>query len=97
MPMCYRGACVLVCEGRATCPTGMYCDEEASWEPFVPTCGWLVDSTSRGCPAYCKLDPVPRDCPNWCAAIGVACDSSKHIDCCAGLTCGAQHFCEAMK
>lgn len=101
-PLCepLGGYCALFCTNGETCPTGMVCMNPSTGasiggKPYERVCAWVADDTSVGCPAHCKLDPIPRDCPNWCAAIGVACDPTKGVECCAGLSCGTGKFCEA--
>jgi hypothetical protein len=87
-------ACALSCEHGEQCPIGMVCDAETNGVASgFHKCVWTQDSIEKGCPAHCRLDPIPRDCANFCAAVGVACDPTKGVSCCSGLECGAEHFC----
>lgn len=91
---CTGGFCSLECSDGKRCPPGMYCDASPNTSsPSPPLCMWIIGSPEKGCPGYCMQDPIPRDCPNWCAAAGVACDVSKNVNCCAGRTCGPDHYC----
>lgn len=87
------GYCYLRCGNGEICPTGMVCVNSSS--PDDPyKCAWAADDITSGCPRHCDLVPTPRDCPNWCGSIGIACDPDKGVNCCNGLTCGAGKFCE---
>lgn len=100
-PLCDRvsgfayGDCALSCANGERCPDGMECRASTTPASDPPRCYWTTDSTERGCPAHCWLDPIPHDCSNYCAAVGVACDPTKGVECCSGLTCGAGKFCES--
>jgi hypothetical protein len=97
-PVCdtYYNACALSCADGERCPPGMVCRTQQPFPVFAtPKCYWEADSTVRGCPAHCLLDPIPHDCPNYCAILGVACDPTKGVECCSGLTCGSGRFCES--
>lgn len=85
----FSGYCELICDDNTTCPDGMVCiyDVDSS------TCMWPTDIAQPGCPAWCELDPLPKDCPGWCAVAGVGCDPDVQEYCCKGLVCGSEGWC----
>ncbi len=88
---CIVGAnyCYLDCAAGRTCPDGMSC-----WQGVDgASCVWPRDNVTVNCPAYCEQQPIPRDCPNWCASVLVACDPERDVNCCEGLICSEEKYC----
>lgn len=82
--------CYLDCRQGRSCPDGMACISGTDGA----ACYWPQDIYQPGCPGYCNAQPPPRECPNWCAEVLVACDLSKGVKCCQGLTCTAGGYCD---
>lgn len=88
-PSLFSGNCELICDENTTCPDGMVCIDDVERN----MCMWPADIAQPGCPAWCELDPLPKDCPGWCAVAGVGCDPDVPDYCCEGLVCGSEGWC----
>jgi hypothetical protein len=84
------GACFLDCRGEQACPDGMACVTGSDGA----ACFWPQDVAAPGCDGYCRQHPPPRDCDSWCAEPLVACDPDAGVNCCEGLTCTEEGYCD---
>lgn len=81
--------CYLDCSSDRSCPTAMACVSGTDGA----SCAWPMNKNLAGCPSYCDREPVPHGCPNWCAALYVACDPDAGVSCCQGLVCSSEGYC----
>jgi len=81
--------CYLQCDDQKSCPDGMMCVSGVDRS----MCLWPQDAIKPGCPAFCELEPIPRECPNFCASQLMACNPEGEPHCCEGLICAAEGYC----